>query len=81
VIQLLQVGDRHVMIENHAASLNPVDNKTAATNFVLTKLPAVIDYTVSGQVVADENAVNDPKFNNKVFGFLNSNSRNGGGAF
>jgi len=57
-----------------------IDNKTAATNFAHTKLPAVIDYTVSGRVVADGNAVNDSKFNNKVFGFLNLNSRNGGGA-
>jgi NADPH:quinone reductase-like Zn-dependent oxidoreductase len=80
VIQPSELGDNQVLIANHAVSLNPVDYKMAATNFANTKLPAVTGYDVSGRVVAIGKAVKDFKVDDEVFGLLNLNSSNGGGA-
>jgi NADPH:quinone reductase-like Zn-dependent oxidoreductase len=80
VTQPSQLGDNQVLIENHAVSLNPVDYKMAELNFAKTKLPAVTGYDVSGRVVAVGKAVKDFKVGDEVFGFLNFDSSNGGGA-
>ena len=80
VIDPSELGDNQVLIENHAVSLNPIDYKMAATNFANTKLPAVTGYDVSGQVIAIGKGVKDLKIDDEVFGFLNLNSSNGGGA-
>jgi len=80
VIQPSQLGDNQVLIENHAVSLNPVDYKMAASNFANVKLPAATGYDVSGRIVAVGKAVTDLKVGDEVFGLLNFNSSNGGGA-
>jgi NADPH:quinone reductase-like Zn-dependent oxidoreductase len=80
VVQPSQLGDNQVLIQNHAVSLNPVDYKMAASNFVNVKLPAVTGYDVSGRIVAVGKSVKDFKVGDEVFGMLNLNSSNGGGA-
>lgn len=80
VIDTSELDDNQVLIENHAVSLNPVDYKMAATNFANTKLPAVVGYDVSGRIVAIGKNVKDFKVGDEVFGVLNLNSSNGGGA-
>ncbi len=80
VIDPLKLGDNQVLIQNCAISLNPVDLKMATTNFSKTILPAVTGYDVSGRVVAVGKNVQDLKVSDDVFGFLNMNSSNGGGA-
>jgi len=80
VIGLSKLGDNQVLIENHAISLNPVDFKMATVNFSKTILPAATGYDVSGRVVAIGKDVKDFKIGDDVFGFLNMNSSNGGGA-
>ncbi|CAF0751794.1 unnamed protein product [Rotaria sp. Silwood1] len=80
VIQPSQLGDKQVLIKNHAVALNPVDYKMAEYNFADTILPAATGYDVSGEVVAIGKGVKDFKVGDEVFGFLNLNSSNGGGA-
>ncbi|CAF1225488.1 unnamed protein product [Adineta steineri] len=80
IIDPSELGDNQVLIKNHAVSLNPVDYKMATTNFSNTKLPAVTGYDISGEIVAIGNGVKDFKINDEVFGFLNLNTSNGGGA-
>jgi NADPH:quinone reductase-like Zn-dependent oxidoreductase len=80
VIQPSQLGENQVLIENHAVSLNPVDYKMATRNFANTTLPAVTGYDVSGRIVAVGKSVKDFKLGDEVFGLLNLNSSNGGGA-
>ena len=80
VISPSDLGDNQVLIENHAVSLNPIDYKMAAINFSKTKLPAVTGYDVSGRIVAIGKGVKDLKVGDEVFGVLNVNSSNGGGA-
>jgi NADPH:quinone reductase-like Zn-dependent oxidoreductase len=80
VINPSQLGDNHVLIENHAVSLNPLDYKMAELNFLQLKLPAVTGYDVSGRIVAVGKGVNDFKVGDEVFGSLNMDSSNGGGA-
>jgi 2-methylene-furan-3-one reductase len=80
VIDPLKLGDNQVLIQNYAISLNPVDFKMATTNFSKTILPAVTGYDVSGRVVAIGKNVQDLKVGDDVFGFLNMNSCDGGGA-
>jgi NADPH:quinone reductase-like Zn-dependent oxidoreductase len=75
-----QLGDNQVLIENHAVSLNPLDYKMAELNFLQLKLPLVTGYDVSGRVVATGKGVNDFKVGDEVFGSLNMDSSNGGGA-
>jgi NADPH:quinone reductase-like Zn-dependent oxidoreductase len=75
-----KLGDNQVLIQNHAVSLNPVDLKMAIMNFSNTTLPAVTGYDVSGRIVAIGKGVKDFKVGDDVFGFLNMNSSNGGGA-
>ena len=75
-----ELGDNQVLIENHAVSLNPLDRKMGARNFSNTKLPAVTGYDVSGRIVAVGKAVKDFKVGDEVFGLLNFDSANGGGA-
>jgi NADPH:quinone reductase-like Zn-dependent oxidoreductase len=81
VINPSQLGDNQVLIENHAVSLNPVDYKMAEMNFAQVTLPAVTGYDVSGRIVAVGKGVKDLKVGDEVFGCLNLNSSNGGGAF
>ena len=80
VINPSELGDNQVLIENHAVSLNPIDYKMADINFVKYKLPAVTGYDVSGRIVAVGKSVKDFKVGDEVFGILNLNSSNGGGA-
>ncbi|CAF1672999.1 unnamed protein product [Rotaria magnacalcarata] len=80
VIQPSQLGDHQVLVRNHAISLNPVDYKMAEFNFANTKLPATTGYDISGQVVAIGKEVKDLKVGDEVFGLLNLDSSNGGGA-
>jgi NADPH:quinone reductase-like Zn-dependent oxidoreductase len=80
VTQPSQLGDNQVLLENHAVALNPIDYKITGSNFAKTKLPAVTGYDVSGRVVAVGKAVKDLKVGDEVFGILNMNSSNGGGA-
>ncbi|CAF0731880.1 unnamed protein product [Rotaria sordida] len=80
VIQPSQLSNNQVLIKNHAVALNPVDYKMAGSNFANTTLPAVTGYDVSGQVVAIGKGVKDFNVGDEVFGFLNLNSSNGGGA-
>jgi NADPH:quinone reductase-like Zn-dependent oxidoreductase len=80
VINPSELGDNQVLIQNHAVSLNPIDYKMAGMNLVKVKLPSVTGYDVSGRVVAVGKAVKDLKVGDEVFGFLNFNSSNGGGA-
>jgi NADPH:quinone reductase-like Zn-dependent oxidoreductase len=80
VINPSELGDNQVLIQNHAVSLNPVDYKMAETNFGNTKLPAVTGYDVSGRIVAIGKGVKNFKIGDEVFGILNINSSNGGGA-
>jgi NADPH:quinone reductase-like Zn-dependent oxidoreductase len=80
VINPSELGDNQVLIQNNAVSLNPVDYKMAATNFRNTKLPAVTGYDVSGRIVAIGKGVKNFKIGDEVFGILNINSSNGGGA-
>ena len=80
VIQPCDLGVDQVLIENHAMSLNPVDYKMASTNFSNTKLPAVTGYNISGRIIAIGNNVKDFQVGDEVFGMLNLNSSNGGGA-
>jgi NADPH:quinone reductase-like Zn-dependent oxidoreductase len=76
-----KLGDNQVLIQNHAVSLNPIDYKITNMNFTKTILPAVTGYDVSGEVVAVGKGVKDFKVGDEVFGCLNINSSNGGGAF
>jgi NADPH:quinone reductase-like Zn-dependent oxidoreductase len=80
VINPSELGDNQVLIENHAVSLNPVDYKIAELNFANTTLPAVTGFDVSGRLVAVGKRVKDLKVGDEVFGLLNLNSNNGGGA-
>jgi len=80
VINPSELADNQVLIENHAVSLNPIDYKMAGINFANTKLPATTGYDVSGRVVAVGKGVKDFKVGDEVFGLLNLNSSNGGGA-
>jgi NADPH:quinone reductase-like Zn-dependent oxidoreductase len=80
VIKPSELGDNQVLIENHAVSLNPLDYKMAGMNFTKTTLPAVTGYDVSGRVVAVGKGIKDLKIGDEVFGLLNYNSSNGGGA-
>ncbi|CAF1253681.1 unnamed protein product [Adineta ricciae] len=80
VIEPSDLGVDQVLVENHAISLNPVDYKMASTNFSNTKLPAVTGYDISGRIVAIGNKVKDFQVGDEVFGMLNLNSSNGGGA-
>jgi NADPH:quinone reductase-like Zn-dependent oxidoreductase len=80
VINPSQLGDNQVLIQNHAVSLNPIDYKITSRNFTQTILPAVTGYDVSGQIVAVGKDVKDFKVGDQVFGVLNINSSNGGGA-
>jgi NADPH:quinone reductase-like Zn-dependent oxidoreductase len=77
-----QLGDNQVLIQNHAVSRNLVNYKITTSSFLNTNtvLPAITGYDVSGQVVAIGKAVEDFKVDDDVFGFLNMNSSNGGGA-
>lgn len=81
VIQPSQLGDNQVLIKNYAVSLNPIDYKMASFNFSQTKLPAATGYDVSGRIVAVGKHVKDLKVGDEVFGTLDLNSSNGGGAF
>ncbi len=80
VIQPSELGDNQVLIENHAVSLNPLDNKMAEKNLAKATLPAVTGFDVSGRIVAVGKNVKDFKVGDDAFGFLNYNSSNGGGA-
>lgn len=80
VIQPAQLGENQILIENHAVALNPVDYKMAHYNFAQTKLPAATGYDVSGRVVAVGKSVKNFQVGDEVFGYLNLNSSNGGGA-
>jgi NADPH:quinone reductase-like Zn-dependent oxidoreductase len=80
VINPSELGDNQVLIENHAVSLNPIDYKMAELNFAQVKLPAVTGYDVSGRIVATGKGVKDFKVGDEVFGCLNMNTSNGGGA-
>ncbi|CAF0943387.1 unnamed protein product [Adineta steineri] len=80
VIEPSQLGDNQVLIENHAISLNPVDYKMAGRNFANTTLPATTGYDVSGRIVAVGKDVKHFNIGDEVFGLLNLNSSNGGGA-
>ncbi|CAF1241464.1 unnamed protein product [Adineta ricciae] len=80
VIKPSELGANQVLIENHAVSLNPVDYKMATVNFANVKLPAVTGYDVSGRVVAVGKDVQSFKVGDEVFGLLNLDSSNGGGA-
>lgn len=75
-----QLGSNQVLIENHAVSLNPIDYKMAATNFAKVTLPAATGFDVSGRIVAIGSDVKDFKVGDEVFGLLDLNSSNGGGA-
>ncbi|UJR11650.1 hypothetical protein I4U23_015831 [Adineta vaga] len=81
VIKSSELGANQVLIENHAVSLNPVDYKMAAINFANVKLPATTGYDVSGRIVAVGKDVQYLKVGDEVFGILNLDSSNGGGAF
>lgn len=81
VIQPEQLGPKQVLLENHAASLNPVDYKIAAFNFSNTKLPTSVGFDVSGRIVARGKDVQDFQVGDEVFGYLNLNTGHGGGAF
>ena len=74
------LGDNQVLIENHAVSLNPIDGKMAEKNFSKATLPAVVGFDVSGRIVALGKGVKNFKVDDEVFGFLNFNPSNGGGA-
>jgi NADPH:quinone reductase-like Zn-dependent oxidoreductase len=76
-----KLTDNQVLIQNHAVSLNPIDYKITNMNFTNTILPAVTGYDVSGKIVAIGKGVKDFKVGDEVFGCLNINSSNGGGAF
>lgn len=80
VIKPSELGDNQVLIENHAVSLNPLDLKMTSLNFSNTKLPAVTGYDVSGRIIAVGKGVTDFKVGDEVFGALNVDSSNGGGA-
>lgn len=75
-----ELGDNQVLIENHAISLNPLDLKMTSLNFSNTKLPAVTGYDVSGRVIAIGKGVKEFQVGDEVFGGLNINTSNGGGA-
>jgi NADPH:quinone reductase-like Zn-dependent oxidoreductase len=82
VFDPLKLSDSQVLIQNHAVSLNLVDLKVTTSSFLNTHtiLPAVTGYDVSGRIVAIGKGVKDFKVGDDVFGFLNMNSSNGGGA-
>jgi len=80
VFQPSDLADNQVLIENHAVSLNPIDYKMAESNFVNAKLPAVTGCDVSGRIVAIGKAVKRFQVGDEVFGILNINPSNGGGA-
>ena len=81
VTQASALGDNQVLIQNYAVSLNPIDFKMPGINFSNTTLPATTGYDVSGRVVAAGKGVKDFKVGDEVFGVLNMNTSNGGGAF
>lgn len=81
VVQPSTLGKNQVLLENHAATLNPIDYKLAAFNFTNTKLPASVGFDVSGRVVAVGKGVKEFKVGDEVFGLLDLNSSDGGGAF
>lgn len=81
VVQPSTLGENQVLLENHAATLNPIDYKLAAFNFTNTKLPASVGFDVSGRVVAVGKGVKEFKVGDEVFGLLDLNSSDGGGAF
>ena len=81
VVQPSALGEDQVLLQNYAASLNPLDYKLTAFNFVNTKLPACTGFDVSGRVVAVGKAVKDFKVGDDVFGMLNMDTSNGGGSF
>ena len=81
VVQPADLGDQQVLLENFAASLNPIDYKLPAFNFTDTVLPASVGFDVSGRIVAVGKGVKDFHVGDEVFGLLNINPSNGGGAF
>lgn len=81
VVQPDELGTNQVLLENYAASLNPVDYKIAAFNFSNTKLPASVGFDVSGRIVAVGAGVKNFEIGDEVFGYLNLNASHGGGAF
>jgi NADPH:quinone reductase-like Zn-dependent oxidoreductase len=80
MIKPSELGDEQVLIENYAVSLNPLDIKMGEQNLAKVKLPAVTGYDISGRIVAVGIDVKDFKVGDEVFGVLNFNSSNGGGA-
>ena len=81
VVQPAELGDRQVLLENFAASVNPIDYKLPSVNFTNTVLPACVGFDVSGRVLAVGKGVKDFHIGDEVFGLLNLNSSRGGGAF
>jgi NADPH:quinone reductase-like Zn-dependent oxidoreductase len=69
-----------VLVENHAVTLNPLDYKMAGYNFAQVELPACTGYDLSGRVVGVGKGVTAFKVGDEVFGCVNINTSNGGGA-
>lgn len=70
-----------MLLQNYAASVNPIDYTLAAFNFSNTILPASTGFDVSGCVVAVGKSVKDLEVGDEAFGLLSINTSNGGGAF
>jgi NADPH:quinone reductase-like Zn-dependent oxidoreductase len=81
VVQPSQLADHDVLLENHAAALNPIDYKITSMNFSNTKLPACTGYDISGRIIAVGKAVTHLQVGDEAFGYLSLDSSNGGGAF
>ena len=81
VVQPSTLGENQLLLQNYAASLNPIDYKVTAFNFVNAKLPTSIGLDVSSRVVAVGKAVKDFEVGDEVFGLLEMDTSNGGGAF